>query len=176
MVASLFGLMVAGCDSGSSSSAAAAPAPAAPAVVPAVPANVALQANGGVATATYDNAGAVRVNNGDTTTSDFWAGNIQNDLITVAFDGSYDLTEIKIHTSAANNFDTKLQISSDGVTFTDVSYYGGAGDCESLVISNSSDTVTCGFFPERAASHVRVVILNATPVTVPIYEIEATGT
>lgn len=133
MVASLFGLMVAGCDSGSSSSAAAAPAPAAPAVVPAVPANV-------------------------------------------AFDGSYDLTEIKIHTSAANNFDTKLQISSDGVTFTDVSYYGDAGDCESLVISNSSDTVTCGFFPERAASHVRVVILNATPVTVPIYEIEATGT
>ncbi len=136
------------------------------------PKNVAASSNGGVASASYDNPSAGLVNDGETSVN-FWAGNAVNDVVTIAFDNTYSLSEIKIFTNATNNVDTELQISTDGVNFTAIPYLGGSQPCFSL--SMGSGVISCGLDPKRDASHVRLEILNASASTIQIFEIEAQG-
>ncbi|GEM_PF-2788060 len=158
-----------GDSSGSSSGGNTLPAPT----------NVAASTNGGVASATYDGSHAFYVNDGDATTSNFWAGNIQNDSVTVAFDKTYNVSEVKLHTNATNNTDTKIQISTNGTDFTDISYTPlppPSPYCSSLILNSVNHTITCSISSVKPASHVRIVIVASTNIGLKqIYEVEATG-
>lgn len=152
------------CGGDSSSSDAGAPAPA-------VAVNVAAAANGGVADANYDAGNADLVNDGDTTTSNFWAGNVQNDYVEVEFDKAYTVSAFTVHTSATNNVDTKIQFSTDGVAFTDVNL---AAQCSTLAFG--ANRIACTLTSTLSASHVRVQVVAASSVgTRQIYEIEVMG-
>lgn len=144
-----------------------------------VPTNVAAGTNGGVASATFDSSHAFYVNDGDTGSVFYWVGNVANDYVTVTFNRVYAVSETKLHTNAANTTDTKLQASSDGTTFSDLSYTatGGAGDCFSVAINSPVNTITCGFgTTPRSLRAVRVVILTNTNISMKqIREIEVTG-
>ena len=143
--------------------------PVAPAKSSAV--NVAAAANGGVADASYDAGNAGLVNDGDTTTSNFWAGNVQNDYVEVEFDKAYTVSAFTVHTNATNNTDTEIQFSTDGVTFTDINLFT---QCQSLTIG--SGRIACALASTLPATHVRVQVVVASSVgTRQIYEIEVMG-
>lgn len=134
--------------------------------------NAAEQSNGGQATATYDNANAGLVNDGDTNDATFWAGNMNGDHVTVEFDREYQLGEITIHTNRTNNVDTEVQLSTDGSNFDAIDL---ASDCN-VGLSMRSGQIICWPNPEIPATHVRVVITDpANPGTVEIHEIRALG-
>jgi F5/8 type C domain len=141
--------------------------------------NVAASVNGGVASATFDSTHASYVNDGDTSNVFYWVGNVATDYVMVTFNRVYAVTEIKLHTNAANTTDTKLQASSDGTTFSDLSYTttGSAGDCFSVTISAPGNLISCGFGTTlRSLRAVRVVILTNTNISMKqVREIEVTG-
>lgn len=151
---------------GGDSSSSDPVAPAKPAAV-----NVAAAANGGVADASYDAGNAGLVNDGDTTTSNFWAGNVQNDYVEVEFNKTYTVSAFTVHTNATDSTSTEIQFSADGVTFTDINLFT---QCWSMTIG--SGRITCTLASPRSASHARVQVVAATSVgTRQIYEIEVMG-
>jgi hypothetical protein len=134
--------------------------------------NVALQSNGGTASASYDNGNADLVNDGDTNTATWWAGNATGDTVTVAFDQEYDIDEFTIYTNLPNNSDTELQISTDGSSFDSIAYFG---DCDQS-LSLGSGRIACNFVDQKPATHVRLEITDTdNPGMVQIHEIEAMG-
>lgn len=135
--------------------------------------NVALQKNGGTATASYDSANADIVNDGDDNSQPFWAGNANGDYVTVEFDDIYSLERIRIVTNATSNTLTQLQVSTDGTNFADVGYFSGSPRCANL--SMGSGRIDCGIPEGIDASHVRVVITTDNASSVQISEIEAMG-
>lgn len=138
---------------------------------PSPPKNVAAEVNGSVATASYDAGNAGLVTDGDTTTSNFWAGNIQNDYVEVEFDRVYEVVHFVVHTNTLSTADIKVQFSADGANFDDVNL---VSDCASL--SLGSGKIQCTLSPSLDASHVRVVITAATDVTLrQVYEVEVLG-
>lgn len=158
-----------GCGGDSSSSSGAPPnndETAEPVV------NAAEQSNGGKATATYDSDNAGLVNDGDTNTATFWAGNMNGDHVTVEFDREYQLGELTVFTNRTNNMDTEIQLSTDGSDFDTVNL---AGDCN-VGLTMGRGMITCWTSPEMPATHIRVVITDPTnPGTVKIHEIQALG-
>lgn len=169
--------MLAGCggssggDSGGGGSAGSGDAGGA------VISNVAAQANGGVASATYGGENADLVNDEQfevvdrVNTGPFWAGNAMGDYVTVSFPEN-GVRQVIINTNATNNQDTSIQVSEDGENFSALSLFGG--DCP---LSNiGSGRIRCVFSGVRTLTAVRVEILQKANSTF-IYEIRAlTGT
>lgn len=167
VVVVLYGIALTGCSGGGGGGGDSTPPP----VVASK--NVALATNGGAASATYDNAGAAYVNDADTTTN-FWSGNIANDSVTVTFDKTYTISQIKYFTNATNSTNTRMEFSADGVTYTPVSFFSSAGTwCQNLTMS-SSGYITCGLSASQQARYVRIIVV-ANPATTRIYELEVTG-
>ena len=156
-------------SSSSSSSSSSLPAPT----------NVAASVNGGVASATFDATHAPYVNDTDTSNVFYWVANVANDYVTVTFNRVYAISQIRLHTNATITTDTRLQASSDGTNFSDLSYTttGGAGDCFSVTISVSGNLITCSFgTTPRSLRAVRVVIPSNTNISMKqIREIEVIG-
>lgn len=165
-LAVLFGFALAGCGGGGGGGDSTPPA---------TPKNVALAANGGVASATYDNAGAVYVNDADTATN-YWSGNIVNDSVIVTFDKTYTISQIRYYTDTYNDGDTVMQYSTDGVNYTNVSYYYTASGvfCSARGNDASIGGTNCLLSAPQQAKYVRIVIA-ANPATTRIYELEVTG-
>lgn len=139
--------------------------------------NVASQKNGGTATASYDSQSADIVNDGGLSGT-FWAGNADQDHVTVAFDQKYSLEEITIYTNATNNSDTKLQVSDDGQTFTDIGYITGSPKCSTLQMgtdNSGNPRIRCVLPSAMDATHVRVVITDSSASQIQIYEVKAMG-
>ena len=82
--------LLSACGYGSSGSSVTVPAIP---LAAATPVNVSLAANGGSVVATYGGAMANFVNDGDnTTTTNFWSGNIADDAVTIDFGLSRTIT------------------------------------------------------------------------------------
>jgi len=155
-------IFVAGCGGGS----AAAP------VISSTPVNVSLPANGGAATATANGASALYINDGLTTTTNSWTGVATNDSVTVTFNKVYSVSKFTLYLNATNTIDTKIQVSADGTTYSDLTLLSGT--CSSVTIG--SGKIDCTFITNRNLKAMRVVILNtAAPSNIQLYELEATG-
>lgn len=160
-------LLVTACG-GESSSSSSTSGPAIP--EPPETENVALAANGGSATASYDNDSAGLVINGNTDTGEFWAGNAQGDFVTVAFDDTYKVTEFTIYTNNTSS-STVVETSSNGTDFDELVL---VTQCASF--SLGSGQVFCRLSGEITASHFRVVIDADSNISArQIYEIEVEG-
>mgnify|MGYP005754409717 FL=1 len=143
--------------------------------VPPTPFNVASQDSGGVATATYDSENAGIINDAvfDLVEGEnsglFWSGNVNGDSVTIALDDDYLVSQITMYTNAANNTDTTIQYSVDGMAFTSIALLT---DCPTLVIGNGR--IACTFASARQMSHLRVLV-NSNAASVRIYELVAMG-
>jgi len=141
--------------------------------------NVALQANGGSATASYDNDNAGLVNDGDTTTSTFWAGNVINDAVTIDFGSSKNISSITIYTNSttfsSSNPDQLIEISSNGTNWrTTAQLVGGDVPCSSS--SLGSGKVACTLTSRADARFIRFRVTATADIgLIQVHEIEVQG-
>jgi hypothetical protein len=166
----LLGMTLAACGGGGGGGGGGDPGPSA------TPKNVALATNGGVASDNYSNSSAGYVNDGDTTTTQYWAATDFGDTITVVFDKPYTVSTIKYYTNATNSVDTQIQISTDGVNFRDVEFFTTAYDPYCANLTMGSGQITCGLAASQQAKAVRLFITATTDFSNKrIYELEVTG-
>ena len=176
----LSSLLLIGCGGGGSSTSTEATDNTIPQTQTETEKNVALSSNGALANATASSDRASLVNDGDNTPNNDWLAQDIGDYIGVTFDKVYNVSEITIHLNRANNQDTQLQVSEDGVNWTDVTYFS---ECDSLQISAPSGIdagkIECGFSTPKAIKAVRYQILDGVIAnsfdSLAIYEIEVTG-
>ena len=141
--------------------------------------NVALDSNGGVASASYDTTHASYANDGDTVTK-AWVGSAQNDALTVAFDKTYHISGFTLYTNATNNVDTRIELSTDGTTYTTVNLLGavisGSSGIPCSGLSMGSGKIECSLSSMPQASRIRIVVIaTANVADKRIYELEVTG-
>lgn len=140
--------------------------------------NVALASQGATATATYDNGNADLVNDGDTT-SNFWAGNITGDSVTVDFGESKNVASLTIYTSStsysSNNPEKIIEVSNNGTTWlTTAVPLGGDVGCSSL--SMGSGRIACTFENRTNLRYVRFTVTAQNNVgLIQVHEIQAQG-
>jgi len=168
-------LLLAACGGGSSDAPAAAPV--APVVATSV--NVSLAANGGSASATYGGTMANFVNDGDnSTTTNFWAGNVTGDTVTVDFGSLRTVTEISVYTNdtSFNSGSPKkyIEISADNATWKKTAQIVG-GDVACSTFSAGSGKIRCVFSSPQSVRYFRVRVTSATPADQEIVEMEALG-
>jgi hypothetical protein len=173
-LASLLLLTACGEDSSGSSVTVPAIPPAA-----ATPVNVSLAANGSSVAATYGGAMASFVNDGDnTTTTNFWSGNIADDAVTIDFGLSRTVTEISVYTSDTSfnsGSPTKyIEISADNSTWKKTAQIVG-GDVSCSTFSSGSGKIRCVFSTPQSIRYYRVRVVGAAPASQQIVEMEALG-
>ena len=171
------GLLLLGCGGGSSSSDTNSPQGN---TNNGIEKNVALSTNGALAAATSNANRASLVNDGDNTPNNDWSPQNLDDLVGITFDKVYAVNNITIYLNKANNQDTQLEVSEDGVSWQDLSY---TGDCSTLQMSGASGVdaakIECGFSNSKVLKAIRYRILdgviNNSTDSLAIYEIEVTG-
>lgn len=176
LLASLIGLL-AGCGGSSSSSSSSSSNTNTTDGNDTFLSNVALVSHGGVASASYDNAHAGVVNDGDTTAAKAWTGSAAGDHVVVKFDKSYALSAVAVftnHTAFSSNAREKyIELSKDGTTWQETGVVGGAIPCDKgLTMGNGQ--IRCNYHNPINAQYIRVRLANAnSPVN--IFEIQAFG-
>lgn len=171
-------LLLAACGGGSSDSPAAAESTPAPAA--ATPVNVSLTANGASVSATYGGTMANFVNDADTsTTTNFWAGNVAEDKVTVDFGSTRTVTEVSVYTNDTS-FDSGspkkyIEISADNVTWKKTAQIVG-GDVACSTFSAGSGKIRCVFSTAQSIRYFRVRVTSVAPATQQIVEMVALGT
>lgn len=174
LLASLIGLL-AGCGGSSSSSSSNTNTTDGN---NSVPSNVALASHGGVASASYDNAHASVVNDGDTTEAKAWTGSAAGDHVVVKFDKSYALSAVAVftnHTAFSSSAREKyIELSQDGTTWQETGVLvGGAIPCDAG-FKMGNGQIRCNYQHPINAQYIRVRLANAnSPVN--IFEIQAFG-
>jgi hypothetical protein len=138
------------------------------------PINVSLPANGGsaVASGTTPGAAASYLIDGNTSNTNYWAGVVTNDYVTVSFNRSYMVSKFVLYLNATSTSDIKIQTSTDGTGFSDVAL--SESTCSSLSVG--SGRIDCTFGTKRPLRAVRIVVINtAAPSTVQLNEMEVSG-
>lgn len=141
--------------------------------------NVALASNGATVTASYDQAGAANVIDGDKTSAKSWTGSAANDAVTVKFNKPYDVSSIVVYinhqSTISGDREKYIEISSDGSTWKETALAFGADvGCSSYSASASENKISCSYSKAQNIQYVRVRLAKANS-KVNIYEIEATG-
>lgn len=171
-------LLLAACGGGGGSDAPA-PAAAAPAPAAVTPVNASLAANGGSVSASYGGATANFVNDGDTaTTTNFWAGNVSGDTVTVDFGATRTVTEVSVYTNDTS-FDSGspkkyIEISADNLSWKKTAQIIG-GDVGCSTYSSGSGRIRCVFSAPQSIRYFRVRVTAATPSSQEIVEMVALG-
>jgi hypothetical protein len=134
--------------------------------------NVALASNGSSISTNYDNQQS-KVIDGDTSTSESWAGNAINDYVKIDFKKTRFLKEIKIFTNDnANQANKRIEISTDNSTWkTTAQSSGNDIDCTSF--STNTTNITCTYSSRQQARYLRFTTLTTDLLN--IYEIQAFG-
>ncbi len=138
--------------------------------------NVALTSNGGTATATYDNGSARFVNDEDTSTSNYWAGNITNDSVTVDLGSIFQVKKIIIYTNdtsfSSTNPSKVIEVSSDNSNWsTTGNLFGGDIPCPTASAGNGK--IVCEYFSEQSFRYIRVTITASQNIgLINLHEIE----
>lgn len=177
LLASLIGLL-AGCGGSSSSSSSSSSNTNTTDGNNSAPSNVALASHGGVASASYDNAHAGVVNDGDTTDAKVWTGSAAGDHVVVKFDKSYALSAVAVFTNhmafSSNAREKYIELSKDGTTWQETGVLvGGAIPCDAG-FKMGNQQIRCNYQHPINAQYIRVRLANANS-TVNIFEIQAFG-
>ncbi len=171
-------LLLAACGGGGGSDAPA-PAAAAPAPAASTPVNVSLASSGASVSASYGGATANFVNDGDSaTTTNFWAGNVSGDTVTVDFGATRTVTEVSVYTNDTS-FDSGspkkyIEISADNLSWKKTAQIIG-GDVGCSTYSSGSGRIRCVFSAPQSIRYFRVRVTAATPSTQQIVEMVALG-
>ena len=141
--------------------------------------NVALASAGASASATYDNGNAGLVNDGDNSTSNFWAGNITGDSVTIDFGSVKDITSITVYTNSttfnSTNPDKRIEISEDGNTWSLTAQLTG-GDLGCASASMASGRIECTLADRTDARYIRFTTTATSNVgLIQVYEMEVQG-
>lgn len=140
--------------------------------------NVALTSNGATMSATYNQESAAYIGDGDTTASNFWAGNIADDHITVDFGQVAKVADVTVYTNntsfSSSNPAVQVELSVDGLSWkTTMVPSFGSSDIACPTYTSGSGKLSCTFASAESAQYLRITT-NAASVF--IYEVEATGT
>lgn len=139
--------------------------------------NVVLTSNGSSISSSYNDVSAKYIADGDTTTSNFWAGNISGDNLVIDFGQAAKLSDISVYTNNtsynSSNPAVKVELSMDKQAWKLTMNPYGASDiaCPTWIVGNGK--ISCKFSSDESARYIRVTT-NAG--TVHIHEVEATGT
>lgn len=174
----LAGLIISGC-SDSTTSTTTTTGPTTP---PANAKNVASAANGATASSNFAGNESFTID-GDTGTTNFWVGGAADDEVKIAFDKSYSVSDITVHTNNTS-FSTsggttttgiRVLLSDDDITYSEVAVaFGNNGPISCFSLSAGSGSIACGLDTPRMAQFVKVV-MTADFMSTQIYEIEVTG-
>jgi hypothetical protein len=141
--------------------------------------NVALASNASTVSTSYDNQQS-KVIDGDTSTSEYWSGNVTNDSVTVNFGRIRYLKEIRIYTNEpifnAITPNRLIELSSNGTDwFTTAQANGGDISCLSLL--PATNKITCTYASRQQARYLRFTTtkINLNAGLVNVYEMEAIG-
>lgn len=141
--------------------------------------NVALASNGGRASANYNNVSAPKVNDGDTSTSEYWSGNVVDHAVTIDFGKARFIKEIRIYTNEAilNPIVviSLIELSINGSDwFSTAQGSGGDINCQTLFSSNNK--ITCTYSSRQESRFLRFTTKRQLePGLVNVYEMEAIG-
>lgn len=140
--------------------------------------NVALSTNGGtIESVTYDDTSAAKTIDGDTTTSEYWAGNVDGDNFIIDFGQEAELSNITIYTNTTSysSSDPAIQasVSTDQQTWKSTLVPFGSVDISCPTWSAGSGKLICGISSAEIARYIRITT-NSSAVS--IYEVEVTGT
>lgn len=147
----------------------------------ATPVNVALPVNGATVAATYGlgSTSAFVADGDNTTTTNFWAGNIIGDTVTIDFGRLRSVSSVTVYTSDTS-FNSGspakyIEISADNTTWLKTAQVTGSDvGCSSY--SAGSGKISCTFPTAQSIRYFRVRVTSATPGTQHIVEMEAQGT
>lgn len=169
-------LLLSACGGGSSDTPAAT---ASPPPTAATPLKVSMAANGASVSATYGGYTTNFVNDGDTiTTTNFWAGNVTGDTVTVDFGSMRTVTEISVYTNDTSfnsgSPEKYIEISDDNAQWKKTAQVVG-GDVDCSTFSAGSGKIRCVFSSPQSIRYFRVRVTSATPATQEIVEMVALG-
>lgn len=146
----------------------------------ATPVNVALPGNGATVAASYGlGTLSAFVNDGDnSTTTNFWAGNITGDTLTIDFGRLRNITSVTVYTNDTS-FNSGapakyIEISADNVTWKKTAQITGA-DVSCFIYTSGSGKISCTFAVAQSVRYFRVRITSASPAGQQIVEMEAQG-
>lgn len=174
--AATLSLLLAACGGGGSPAVPSAAAPA----EPATPVNVALTANGASVSATYGNGSTSNfVNDGDsTTTTNFWAGNVADDAVTVDFGQLRQVTEVTVYTNDTSFSSASpakyIEVSADNSSWQKTAQVTG-GNIGCSTFSSGSGKIRCVFTTQQSLRYFRVRVTAAGPSAQHVVEMEALG-
>jgi hypothetical protein len=141
------------------------------------PFNVALPINGASVSATYGGATASFVNDGDTTPSQYWAGNSALDTVTINFGRLRRVSSLTIYTNdtSFNSGSPKkyIEISADGLAWKKTAQITG-GDVACLNFSTNAGKISCEFATPENIQFLRARIMSDFS-NQKIIEMEAMG-
>lgn len=142
--------------------------------------NVALASAGAVASANYNGVVAGKVIDGDTSTSEFWSGNVTNDFVSIDFGQTRSIIEIYIYTSDTSFNSAQpnklIELSADGNNWFSTAQLSG-GDISCQNFSLNATRIYCRFSARQdvrffkfttKASGNNAALLN-------VYEMQAIG-
>ncbi|MGR6871956.1 discoidin domain-containing protein [Pseudomonas sp. HK3] len=139
--------------------------------------NVALASNGAsIQSATYDSNAAKYAIDGDTTTSNYWAGNTANENFVIGFQDSAELTKVDVYTNISTGDQTSppitIEISTNQRTWRTLVGTANNGGIQCSNSGFSGNKFLC-FIANENARYIRI---GTNSGNVNIYEVEVTGT
>ena len=139
--------------------------------------NVALASNGGsIQSATYDSNAAKYAIDGDTTTSNYWAGNTADENFVISFQDSAELTKVDVYTNIStgerSNPPITIEVSTNQRTWRTLVGTPSNGGIQCSNSAFSGNKFLC-FIANEDARYIRI---GTNSGDVNIYEVEVTGT
>jgi hypothetical protein len=139
--------------------------------------NVVLSTNGALISSSYNDVSSKYIADGDSTTSNFWAGNIPGDNLVIDFGQTAKLSDVSVYTSNTSyntsNPAIKVELSTDKQTWKRTMNPYGASDVSCSTWAAGEGKLFCVFSAEESARYMRVITNDGS---VRIHEVEATGT
>ena len=142
--------------------------------------NVALASNGASTFANYNDTQASKVNDGDTSTSEYWSGNIAGDYVRIDFGKIRKVNEISIYTSdtsfSSSQPNKLIELSIDNQNWSTTAQISG-GDIACSSLSLNALKITCSFSNRQQARYLRFTTkaTGASAALLNVYEMQAIG-
>ena len=140
------------------------------------------------ATASYDSGNANLVTDGDSSTSNYWSGNIPGDNLTIDLGKTSKITKIVVHTNETsiltNNPPVTYELSLDGVNWSDTLLPSGGDIPCNYQFAAGLDKITCdvrpginGFVQNNSVEfrYFKITVNSPNVGLIQFYEIEITG-
>jgi hypothetical protein len=140
------------------------------------------------ATASYDSSNASLVTDGDSSTSNYWSGNIPGDNLTIDLGEINKITKIVVHTNETsiftNNPSVTYELSPDGVNWSKTLLPSGGDIPCKYQFAVGSSKITCDVRPgidglvqnnSVEYRYFKITVNAANVGLIQFYEVEITG-